>query len=887
MSFVWLFGTILNVQWKRVWKKKLGRTRAVFRGMRADRGRWLVRLSIAGLVGVVVLAVLSVVMFAVVSRELPSPDKIVRREGFSTKILDRNGKLIYDIFANQKRTTVDISQIPDYLKKATVAIEDKNFYKHSGFDPIGYLRVVYNLFLKQRLTGGSTLTQQLVKNVLLNSQRSVWRKLKEFILAVQIEKKFTKDQILQMYLNEAPYGGTAWGVESAAETYFGKKVSELNLIESAVLAGLPQRPSYYSPFSGVKDAFKGRTEDVLRRMREDGYISRETEQRALKDLDQVKFATESGQIKAPHFVFYVKKILADRYGEELVQQGGLNVTTTLDLDLQEKSQKAVAEEIAKVETLHITNGAAVVMDPNTGEILSMVGSKNYDDPNYDGKVNVVTSPRQPGSAIKPVTYVTAFKKGYTPATMLMDVATTFPGGENLPEYKPVNYDGKFRGPVQLRYALANSLNIPSVKLLALTGIKDVLDTAYDMGLTTLAPTAANMSRLGLSMTLGGGEVKLLDLVGAYSAFSNGGIRVDPVAILKVTDRQGKVLEEYKPVEGKRVLDEKNAYLIDTILSDSKAREMVFGPRSLLNVSGRTIAVKTGTTNDRRDNWTIGWGYKSRIVGVWVGNNDNSPMKEVSSGVTGAAPIWRRILLASLEGSSDRQFDVPPGMVTLDVDITSGYRAHDGFASRSEYFIAGTEPATDDPIHQKVKVCKSSGKLASPVDIARGDYDEKEYLLLKENDPTGGKDGKNLWQEGIDAWVATQPDGKYHPPTEYCSTSDSVSVEIREPSDSSTVNTNDVKIRIEPITSNGVSKIEIFVDGTSRANFGNSGPYEVTIYMDNGVHTIKATFEDSQGKKTEREIKIGVKVPYNATPTPHPTTVLTATITPLLTPSPTP
>lgn len=465
------------------------------------------------------------------------------------------------------------------------------------------------------------------------------RKVKEFILAVQIERKYTKDQILSMYLNEAPYGGTSWGVEAASEAYFGKNVKDLNLVECAILAGLPQRPSYYSPYSATPDAYKGRTKDVLRRMREDGYITQDQESEAVKMLDTIKFVGKGGDFKAPHFVQYVEQILEKEYGTSFLEQGGYTITTTLDWNLQDEAQKIVSEEIDKDSYLNITNGAAVALDPQTGEILAMIGSKDFNAKDYDGQVNVTTALRQPGSSFKPFTYVTAFKKYYTPSTMIMDVPTDFPGGAGQPIYHPVNYDGKYRGPMQLRYALANSINVVAVKLLAKVGIKDVLQTAYDMGITTLPPTAETMSRVGLLLTLGGGEVRLLDLTDAYSPFMNKGYRVDPVAILKIEDSNGKVLEENKPEKGKQVISEAQAYLIDSILSDNESRSMVFGLNSLLNIPGRQVAVKTGTTNDKRDNWAIG-GNSQVVVGTWVGNNDNSPMKAVASGISGASPIWR-------------------------------------------------------------------------------------------------------------------------------------------------------------------------------------------------------------------------------------------------------
>jgi len=690
--------------------------------------------------GVLGLVVLGVVLISFLAFTLPSPDKVIRREGFSTKILDRNGKVLYDIFVDEKRTPVELSQVPEYLKQATVAIEDKNFYKHRGFDLTAYPRALFNIVFRGKLQGGSTLTQQLVKNVLLSPERTIIRKIKEFVLTLQIESRYGKDEILAMYLNEVPYGGTSWGVEAAAETYFGKKVKDLDLVESVILAGLPQRPSYYSPYSSNPNAYIGRAEQVLKRMREDGYITSEQEEAAREALDDVEFQPRGVNFKAPHFVQYVQDILVDRYGERVVEQGGLRVTTTLDLELQEAAQEIVSSEIERVRDLKIGNGAAVVLDSDTGEILVMVGSKDFSADDYDGQVNVALSLRQPGSAIKPITYVAGFRKGYTASTLLMDVPTVFPGGASDPEYKPENYDGKYRGPVQVRYALANSINVAAVKMLAMVGIRDTLLMAHDMGISSLEPTDQMMRRVGLSLTLGGGEVKLLELTGAYGAFMNGGYRIDPVAILKVEDRNGKVLEEAKPKHGKRVLSEGEAFLIADILSDNEARAEIFGTNSFLNIPGWDVAVKTGTTNDKRDNWAVG-GNPHLVVGAWVGNNDNSPMGQVASGVSGATPIWRKIILKALAGKPKVGFERPDSVVEVMVDKVSGYREHDGFEARSEYFIRGTEPG-EDTVHLKLKVCKGEHGLATPSDIASGNYEEKEYFVFKEEDPTSSG-GENI------------------------------------------------------------------------------------------------------------------------------------------------
>jgi len=847
-----------RIRYRLRYKRDLSRSRRLLR---------LAKLSFFGVVGLIVFLFLILPLLAL---GLPSPDKIVRTEGFSTKILDRNGKLLYDVYANQNRSPVAIADIPTYLKQATIAIEDKNFYKHQGFDPLGILRGFFHIFTSGRAQGGSTLTQQLVKNVLLTKDRTVIRKIKEFVLAIQIEKKYSKDQILQMYLNEVPYGGTAWGVGIAAQTYFGKDVKDLDLVECAILAGLPQSPSAYSPYSSTPKAYVQRSKDVLRRMMEDGYITPDQEKNAIAMLPNVTFLPRGSTFKAPHFVQYVQKILEDRYGQASVEQGGLTVTTTLDLELQQEAQTIVTEEIKKTEKQHITNGAAIVINPQTGEILSMVGSKDFNATDYDGQVNVTESLRQPGSSFKPFTYVTAFKKGYSPATMLMDVPTTFPGGANNPDYNPVNYDGKFVGPIQVRYALANSRNIPAVKMLAMVGIKEVLKTATDLGITTLPPTQETLSRVGLSLTLGGGEVRLIDLTDAFSAFVNTGYRVDPISILKVTDINGKVLEEVKPQKGNRVLSEDTAFLINSILSDNEARKEVFGTNSLLNIPN--VMVKTGTTNDRRDNWTIG-GNANAMVGVWVGNNDNSPMLNVASGISGASPIWRKIINLAIKGKPAVTFAPPQGVNQISVDMVSGYNAHDNFPSRMEYFIKGTEPVIDDPIHLQLKICKSDGKLATPADISGGNFDYKEFFKFTENDPTAGG-GVNKWQEGINNWLNTQQDSRYHPPTDYCGTSNPLSVEFISPKDQeSNLSTGERTVTFSANSNSQITQSLLKLNGTTICTFNNgANNYSCKAnFASNGVYTLEIVAMDAANHQSNRTITVGVGGPWNpVTPSPVPT-----------------
>jgi penicillin-binding protein 1C len=829
------------------------------------KGKWLLWAAATAFGGVLLAWVVMLLVFAYFAKDLPNPDSVVRKQGYSSKIFDRNGRLLYDVFNGERQTPVKIDEVPKYLKEATVAIEDKSFYQHAGVDPLTPFRILYNLVLKRRIIGGSTLTQQLVKNTLLSNERTLTRKIKEFILTLQVDSKYSKDLILQMYLNEVPYGGTAKGVGEAAELYFGKKISDVNLAESAILAGLPQSPTEYSPYSGK--VYIDRAREVLRRMREDGYINNQLEKETGASLSAVLISTSSGELHAPHFVFYVKQELVKKYGEKVLDEGGLRVTTSLDLTLQDKVQQIVRDEIEKVKNYKISNGAATVVDTKTGQILAMVGSKDWNDPT-DGKFNVVTALRQPGSSIKPVVYLTALRKGYTASTLLMDVQTSFPGGDK-PEYVPVDYDGKWRGPVLVRDALGNSLNIPAVKMVALVGIKDMLNVAYDMGFTSLNPTPELMARVGLSIALGGGEVRLLDETMAYSAFANGGYRVEPTAILKVTDVNGQILEEWKPSAGRQVMSPGEAFIINDILADKNARKITFGINTMFEIPNHTVAVKTGTTNDKKDNWTIGW-TPSYIAGVWVGNNDGTPMKNVASGVTGASPIWRKIIIEVLKDKPEEKFNVPDEVVQLDVDKISGYRAHDGFEAKQEYFLKGTEPWADDPVHKKIKVCKGEGKLATPADIASGNYDEKEFIILKEEDPFIAQDKTNKWQEGVLNWLVNQAEPKYHPPSEMCGSTNPLWIRITDPGDRSRINSSDLHIRVEVDDISPVNKVEFWIDGVAKYT-ANSAPAELTVpNVGNGYHKIDVRATDEKGNVGTRYVQITINQDYaDPTPTPNP------------------
>ncbi len=858
-------------EWLNEWK-----TRNMGRGIRRSRVRLnratiLKYLGILSLSGMLVGIVLLFVLFAWTARSLPDPTKVIRRDGYSTKIVDREGNSLYDLYTDYNRIPVKFEEISPLLRQATVAVEDKEFYTHDGFSVWGMIRGGSRLFTRGRAQGGSTLTQQLVKNVLLTSDRSLIRKIKELVLAIQIERKFSKDEILTMYLNEAPYGGTAVGIAAAAERYFGKIPSDLTLTQAAVLAGMPQAPSRYSPYGNDPKAYIARTTAVLRRMREDGYITKEAEETSLGELPNIEFRDQTVEIRAPHFVFYVKDQLVDLLGEAVVEQGGYTVTTTLDTQLQEVAQNAVKDEVAKLEKVGVGNGAAVVMNPNNGEVLAMVGSKDYFATNYDGKYNVAMALRQPGSTIKPVTYAAAFAKGYSPSTMLLDVPTKFAGSKEGEFYEPKNYDGKFHGPVQLRFALGSSLNIPAVKLLSLVGLKDMLTLAHEMGFESLAPTTDNLKRFGLSVTLGGGEVRLFDLVRSYSAFANGGERVEPVSILKV-EREGHVIYEAKQAKKTRVLSEDVAFLINHVLFDNNARLMTFGANSYLNMNNRPIAVKTGTTNDKRDNWTIGWSTQA-VVGVWVGNNDNSPMKDVASGVTGASPIWRKIMLSAWERYKGSDFNPPGNVEARQVDTVSGYPEHDGYQSRADYFVKGTAPTEPDPIHTKVKVCRSDeNKLASEVDVARGEYNEKVFYVLKPE--------SSNWIDDINSWIDGQADTNYKVPREYCSADTDLVIGFEKPNNEAKLDSKTFEVRLRTTTSKEIEWVKLFVDNIERETFNPEKLITTSITVDaEKPYVLRGVVRTKDGQEKDTTIRIGVGVEWNASPSPSPSISPTPTPTP--------
>jgi len=672
-------------------------------------------------------------VYAHFAQGLPDPTAIeTAQETFeTTKIYDRTGQhLLYEIFDPQRgdRTIVPLEEIPLYLRQATIALEDHDFYENPGVNLRGILRAAWANFRGQQVQGGSSITQQLIKNVLIppeeRYQKLYSRKIKEAILALEISRRYPgregKDQILEWYLNSNNYGSWAYGVEAAAKVYFGKHVQELDLAECAMLAAIPQFPAL-NPINAPEEARK-RQHLVLDAMLREGYITAEQAVAAKAEPLQVRSSlAERFDVQAPHFSLYVQQRLEQELGQLAYQ--GLKVYTTLDLDLQRKAEEIAREQVKKLqeEERNVSNTAVVGIRPTTGEILAMVGSLDYWDKTIDGNVNVALADRQPGSAFKPFTYVTALAQGYTPATMIMDVRTGFHDDPN-PYYVPENYDRKYHGPQRVRLALARSYNMPAVWMLSKVGVKNVINTAHRMGINTL-----NADYYGLSLTLGGGEVRLLDMTYAFSVFANGGVmagqlipeeyrrpgfrELDPVAILRIEDSQGQVIRQYLHPETRQVLSPQLAFLLNDILSDNQARAAAFGVDNKLHLEDRPAATKTGTTTDWRDGWAIGY-TPQLAVGVWVGNSDNEPMERVP-GARCAAPIWQEIMRYALRDAPVQQFLRPPGIVEAQVCAVSGLlpTAHCP-ATVSEYFLEGTVPTVHCDVHQLFRVNKETGKLAS-------------------------------------------------------------------------------------------------------------------------------------------------------------------------------
>ncbi|MFH1112154.1 MAG: PBP1A family penicillin-binding protein [Patescibacteria group bacterium] len=792
------------------------------------KARLLHIIAMLFLLSVVVL----VILFIWASRDLPTPEGIAHRIiPQSTKIYDRTGQIVlYDIHGEERRTSVELSDIPEYLKQATLTAEDRNFYDHKGFRFTSMIRsLLVNILTGSKAQGGSTITQQFIKNAIVGGEKKYTRKIKEVILAYQIERKFSKDEILKLYFNEIPYGSNAYGAEAAAQMFFGKSVRDLNLSESALLAAIPKAPSYYSPWGTHKDELISRQQYIIDEMAKLGYLSTDTAQ-AAKNYKLV-FVSKTENIIAPHFVFFIKEQVAAKYGERVVEQGGLKIITSLDIEVQKAAETAVAESADKNESYKASNAALVAIDVKTGQIVAMVGSRDFFNESISGQVNVATRSRQPGSSFKPSVYASAFSKGYTPETILFDVVTTFK--TETKDYQPHNYDDKEHGPVSLKQALAGSLNIPAVKLLYLVGIDNVLDLADQLGYTTLK----DRSRFGLSLVLGGAEVKLLEHTNAYAALAREGKFAPTTSILKIEDSTGKTLEEFQDPTTKQAIDEQTARQVTNILSDNSAREYIFGANNYLTLPDRPVAAKTGTTNDYRDAWTLGY-TPSLAAGVWVGNSDNSEMKRGADGSVLAAPIWQSFMKKVLTNKPVEQFTATEPKI-VDKPMFNGY-------------LGGEEILID----------RATGKLATeltPVSfIERQRYKQYHTILryVDKNNPLGPipthpeiDPQYQNWEDAVTNWSRKQGYSNEQPPTQFDDIHidlNKPSIKISNPTDNQTINQNPTIFTVTTISRRGVRRVEYFIDnqlvGESK-QFPFSLSFQFTDEWTNGFHTLVAKAYD--------------------------------------------
>lgn len=813
--------------------------------------------------------------YALIAAQLPPPEELIARQSTfaSSKIYARDGSLLYEVVDPHggRRTYVPLDRISPYLIQATIATEDADFYRHPGFDPVALLKAIYrNLRAGEVVSGASTIPQQLVRTLLLPEERferSAWRKIKEIVLAYEIVRRYPRNTILEIYLNEVYYGNLAYGIEAAAETYFGVTAAELSLAQASFLAGLPQSPATYDVFAGGRERALARQKDVLRLMVKEGYITQAQADAAAAEMAAYEFRPPIPQdkIPAPHFVMYVRQLVEEMYGPEVLYRGsGLRIYTTLDTRLQSLAEQIVAQHVAALRDQHVTDGALVAIDPSTGYILAMVGSADFYNEEIDGQVNVALALRQPGSAIKPLTYVAAFERGWTPATLIWDLPTAFPDGVN-PPYVPRNYDGRFHGPVLVRSALANSYNVPAVKALQFIGIPALKEMAARLGITTLT-----REDYGLSLTLGGGEVKLLELTAAYAVFANNGVRVPPTPFLRIEDNQGRVLLDNSQPQGQQVIRAEHAYLITSILSDRQARCPAFGCPNALELS-RPAAAKTGTTNDYRDSWTIGY-TPDLVVGVWVGNADNSEMDRVA-GSMGAAPIWHDFMEAALRDKPVRDFPRPPGIVEMEICADSGTQPSPYCPRRKKEIFAADQPPLG-PEHDWYQWCNGQ-------------------VMVVINDPQG-------WE-----WAQTQDWGGLPlAPLGTCLPEQGeVTIYISYPSPGVTVYGIVGIMGTVSIPNFDHYNVEYGL-GENPIGWGwISGPHlapvrdgQITVWdtslLAPGVYTIRVTAWDRLGRTYEARTSCVVVPPPTATPpppteTPTPAPTETPTATPLPTETPTP
>lgn len=779
-----------------------------------------------------------------ISRDLPNPNQLITREiAQSTKIYDRSGEhILYEIHGEEKRTLINLEEIPENIKNATVAIEDKNFYKHGGFSVWAMLRTAITNVLYSQKAGGSTLTQQFVKNAILSSEKSYVRKVKELILAQRIEKKFSKNEILQMYLNEIPYGSNSYGIEAASQKFFGKNVGELNLAESALLAALPQAPSRYSPYGPNQDILLGRKDYVLDMMAEQEYIS-EAERDAAKSYE-LKFQKAETSIFAPHFVMMIKDMLSVKYGENEIERGGLKIYTTIDWEKQKIADEVIREKTENYQEKYQANNAALVaIDPKTGQVLAMVGSRDYFDDEIDGQVNVTDRPRQPGSSMKPLVYASLFERGYTPNTKLYDVVTNF--STNDEAYTPHNYDLKEYGPVSIRQALAGSLNIPAVKAIYLAGINEVLNLAENLGYSTLS----DRSRYGLSLVLGGGEIKMIEHVNAFSAFAREGKINQLSLILKIENKDGKILEEYQSKES-RTITTKTAQMINSILTDNEARTYIFGAKNWLTLSDRPVAAKTGTTNDYKDAWTIGY-TPSIVAGVWVGNTDNSKMKSGASGGVVAAPIWNEFMKRTLTGTPIEVFH-PWEEELTEKEVIDGTIQYSKKLLINKETLLPADSATPEELKEEIEIFNHHSLLyyVNPADPL-GPEPEDPSL-----DPQF-----NSWEEAIKKWAEENnqlSDELLVNSSELIKPENQPTIIIESPQEGEIINQEIITIKVNAEAPRGIKTIKYQLNSSLLPGLG--AEKEITLSLanlENGYQKINVIACDDVGNCQNQKVNFNL------------------------------
>lgn len=789
--------------------------------------------------------------FIYFSKDIPDPSKISDRSvAQSTRIYDKTGNiLLYEIHGDEKRTIVELDQISPNLINATIATEDKKFYKHFGIDPKGILRAIYkDIISGEKAQGASTITQQLIKNSVLTSEKAYTRKIKEIILALETEQKFSKDEILEMYLNQIPYGSNLYGAEVASQTFFGKSAKDLDVAEAAMLAAIPQATTYYFPYGSHPEALEARRKYIIEEMRKDGYINDEQAKEASEVNIFSRLKPFVSEIKAPHFVMYIKDQLVNEYGTDMVEKGGLKVITSLDYDMQLIAEDAVKKGVEYNAAKYDANNAALVAtDPKTGQILAMVGSKDYFDLEKQGNVNVaISESRQPGSSFKPFVYATAFKKGYTPDTILFDVPTNFGPDGSGKDFEPKNYNLQYSGPVTIRSALGRSLNIPAVKALYLAGIGDSVQTAHDMGITTL-----NSNNYGLSLVLGTGGVKLLDITGAYGVFANDGKRSDVTGIMKVEDANGNVLKEYQSNE-KQVIDTQVARNITSILSDNVARTPTFGARSKLYFPNRPVAAKTGTTSDYKDAWTVGY-TPSVSVGVWAGNNSGKAMTQ-GGGVSAATPIWNDFLTRVLADKPVEQFTAPE-KINTNKAVLNG-------SSKNEVIVeidkACGDKLADENTPEEQKEKRSYFEVHNILYYVNKDDPQGDYPTKPQDDPQFSR-----WESGVLAWAAANMGSEINQtiPTEVCTLrgeENAPGLRVIKPYANQIIKDGKVEIEAEAYSSYGIKQVEFYLDNNLLKIYTESpyeGTYRISGDVDEGEHTIKIKAYDKIGSVKEQEVAI--------------------------------